>query len=66
MPEPTHLLSADLPTVSIIRPTETVGAAMRAVNSLMGDGLFIGQSKEWFQFLQDSAADADAARRRGH
>lgn len=66
MPEPTEFLSKDLPKVSIIRPTETVGAAMGAVNSLTEDGLFIGQSKKFFQFLQDLAADADAARRGRH
>ncbi|HET7440532.1 MAG TPA: twin-arginine translocation signal domain-containing protein [Terriglobales bacterium] len=63
MPEPTHLLSKSLPIVSIIRPTETKNAAMGAVNSFATDGLFIGQSKEFMEFLQDLAAEADAARR---
>jgi hypothetical protein len=63
MPEPTHLLTKNLPIVSIIRPTETKGAAMGAVTSLATDGLFIGQSKEFMEFLQDLASEADAARR---
>ena len=65
MPEPTHLLSKNLPIVSIIRPTETRGAAMAALTSFTTDGLFIGQSKEFLEFLQDLASEADAARREG-
>ena len=63
MPEPTVFLSKSFPTVSIIRPTETQGAAMGALKALTADGLFIGQSKEFFAFLTDLAEDADAARR---
>src|SRR5579864_7719216 len=63
MPEPTHLLTKNLPIVSIIRPTETKGAAMGAARSFATDGLFIGQSKEFMEFLQDLASEADAARR---
>jgi hypothetical protein len=62
MPEPTVFLSKNFPTVSIIRPTETEGAAMGALKALTADGLFIGQSKEFFAFLTDLAEDADAAR----
>jgi hypothetical protein len=65
MPEPTVFLSRQFPPCSIIRPTETKGAAMAAVNALTGDGLFIGQTSEFFELLQDLAADADAARREG-
>jgi hypothetical protein len=36
------------------------------VQGLTGDGLFIGQSKEFFQYLRDLAEDADEARRDGH
>jgi len=36
------------PIVSIIRPTETDGAAMAAARSFTADGLFIGQSAEFF------------------
>jgi hypothetical protein len=63
MPEPCKFLSSKFPVCSIIRPTETRGAAMGAVNGLMEDGLFIGQSHEFFEFLRDLAEDADEARR---
>jgi hypothetical protein len=67
MPEPTVFLSRQLPPCSIIRPTETKGAAMGAVNALTGDGLFIGQSPQFMQLLQDLASDADkATRNNGH
>jgi hypothetical protein len=49
--------------VSIIRPTETMGAAMGAVTALTDDGLFRGQSMQFFQLLHDLAVAADAARR---
>jgi TAT (twin-arginine translocation) pathway signal sequence len=65
MPEPTVFLSRQFPPCSIIRPTETKGGAMGAVQGLTGDGLFIGQSKEFFQLLHDLAEDADEARRGG-
>ena len=61
MPEPTSFLSRQLPPCSIIRPTETKGIAMATVQAFAGDGLFIGQSKQFMQVLQDLAADADAA-----
>jgi hypothetical protein len=65
MPEPTVFLSRQFPPVSIIRPTETKGAAMGAVNALTADGLFIGQSNQFMQLLQDVASDADKAQRNG-
>ncbi len=61
MPEPTVFLSRKFPPVSIIRPTETKGAAMGAIQSLITDGLFIGQSKEFIAFLTDLAVQADQA-----
>ena len=63
MPEPTRFLSRKFPPVSIVRPTKTEGAAMGAAKALTADGLFIGQSKAFFEMLHDLAADADAARR---
>src|SRR6267378_2898704 len=63
MPEPTVFLSRQFPPVSIIRPTATKGAATGALKGFTDDGLFIGQSPEFFQFLRDLAEDADAARR---
>jgi Ferritin-like domain len=65
MPEPCPFLSRKFPRCSIIRPTETKGAAMGALNALTADGLFIGQSKAFFDLLRDLAEDADEARRRG-
>jgi hypothetical protein len=63
MPEPTAFLSRKLPPVSIIRPTATKGAAMGAIRSFTDDGLFIGQSAEFLQYLHDLAEDADEAQR---
>ena len=63
MPEPCPFLSRKLPRCSIIRPTETRGAAMAVVKFLTGMGLFIGQSPQFFQLMHDLAADADRARR---
>jgi len=65
MPEPTVFLSRQFPPVSIIRPTATKGAAMGAVQALTADGLFIGQSAEFFQLLRDLAEDADEAQHGG-
>jgi len=63
MPEPTVFLSRDLPACSIVRPTNTRGVAMGALQFLTASGLFLGQSKEFFAFLRDLAEDADDARR---
>jgi hypothetical protein len=63
MPEPTIFLSRRFPVCSIIRPTETEGAAMGALAFLTADGLFRGQSPAFFRFMTRLAQDADAARR---
>jgi len=63
MPEPCPFLSRKFPVCSIIRPTETTGAAMGALKALTADGLFIGQSPAFFKFLQDLAEAADDAKR---
>jgi hypothetical protein len=64
MPEPCPFLSRKFPLCSIIRPTNTQGAALGALNSLLADGLFFGQNNnELFELLKDLAADADAAQR---
>jgi hypothetical protein len=65
MPEPTVFLSKSLPACSIIRPTNTTGAATGALNFLTAMGLFIGQSAAFFAFLRELAEAADAARREG-
>jgi Ferritin-like domain len=68
MPEPTIFLNRKFPPVSIIRPTQTRGAAMAALQSFITDGLFIGhvingKSDGFVELLMDLAADADQARR---
>ena len=63
MPEPTVFLSKKFPRCSIIRPTKTEGAAMGALKALTADGLFIGQSKAFFNFMEILAIEADLAQR---
>ena len=63
MPEPTIFLDRKFPPCSIIRPTETQGAAMGALRFLRADGLFRGQSAAFFTFMQGLAQSADAAQR---
>jgi hypothetical protein len=67
MPEPTHFLTNDnrkFPPVAIIRPTSTqLGGAVASFNSFATDGLFIGQSKEFFRVMNRLAEEADEARR---
>jgi hypothetical protein len=63
MPEPCPFLSRTFPVCSIIRPTETTGAAMGVVKFLSDSNLFLGQPPAFFQVLQDLAAAADAATR---
>jgi hypothetical protein len=65
MPEPTIFLDRRFPICSIIRPTETDGAAIAAVNALTADGLFIGQSQTFFTLLNQLAQAADHARHGG-
>src|SRR3954451_23376766 len=64
LPEPTRFLKRKFPQVSIIRPTETKGAAMGAAQALNQDGLFIGQPPAFFTVLTKLAKAADAARPR--
>jgi hypothetical protein len=63
MPEPCPFLSRKFAPCSIIRPTNTAGAAMGAVQALTNDGLFIGQSKGFFAAITKLAQAADAAQR---
>jgi len=62
MPEPCPFLDTSLPIVSIIRPTNTDGAAMGALTFLTNMGLFIGQSPAFFAYMTQLAQDADHAR----
>jgi hypothetical protein len=63
MPEPTIFLDRKFPVCSIIRPTQTEGAAMGALKALTANGLFRGQSAEFFTVMTDLAQAADAARK---
>jgi len=63
MPEPCPFLSRSLPPCSVIRPTETTGAAMGVLKFLTDMGLFIGQSTAFFDVMHGLAAAADAATR---
>jgi len=65
MPEPTIFLDRKFPVCSIVRPTETHGAAMGAVEFLTRTGLFVGQSAEFFTVLTQLAKAADAAHKEG-
>ena len=62
MPEPTIFLDRKFPVCSIIRPTETDGAAMGALGALTANGLFRSQSAEFFTVMTNLARAADAAR----
>jgi hypothetical protein len=62
MPEPTIFLDRKFPVCSIIRPTQTDGAAMGALKALTANGLFRGQSAGFFAVMTDLARAADAAR----
>ena len=61
MPEPCPFLDTSLPIVSIIRPTNTQGAAMGALQFLTDMGLFIGQSPAFFAYMTELAQAADHA-----
>jgi hypothetical protein len=63
MPEPTIFLSKKFPVCSIIRPTATANVAKGAIKALTDDGLFRGQTPNFFEFLSDLAEEADAAQR---
>jgi len=63
MPEPCPFISTSLPACSVIRPTNTTGAATGALKFLTAMGLFMGQSQEFFSYLTELASAADAAQR---
>jgi hypothetical protein len=63
MPEPCPFISTSLPACSVVRPTNTTGAATGALKFLTAMGLFIGQSQDFFSYLTELASAADAAQR---
>jgi hypothetical protein len=63
LPEPCEFIPG-MPDVSIVRPTLDKNAgALAAVMGLTADGLFTGQSPEFFRFVTRLAHAADAAQR---
>ena len=63
-PVPTEFISPNLPLCAVIRPTATEGVAAGAIRAFTDDGLFIGQTQEFFDTLGALAEAADAAQRR--
>ncbi|MBV8987227.1 MAG: twin-arginine translocation signal domain-containing protein [Solirubrobacterales bacterium] len=64
LPEPCDFLSRRLPQCSVVRPTsDALAGARAAVKGLTADGLFEGQSPEFFAFITRLADQADAAQR---
>jgi hypothetical protein len=63
-PVPCEFISADLPLCAVIRPSDDrFAGAQAAVASLTADGLFTGQSTQFFQTLKQLAEEADNAHR---
>jgi Ferritin-like domain len=64
MPEPCPFLQQGFPAVSIIRPTSIQqGGAVATIQGFTADGLFIGQSSEFFGVINELAEEADKAGR---
>jgi hypothetical protein len=62
-PVPCEFIDAKLPLCAVIRPTDPTGIAAGAVKAFTDDGLFIGQSSEFFDTLNTLAEAADKAQR---
>jgi len=62
-PVPCEFIDASLPRCAVIRPTAPEGIAAGAVKAFTDDGLFAGQSQEFFSALNALAEAADAAQR---
>jgi hypothetical protein len=61
LPEPCDFINKDLPRCSVIRPTSTrLGGAVATVKAFIEDGLFIGQSDEFFELSMKLAVAADS------
>ena len=61
-PVPCEFISPGLPHCSVIRPlTDKFGGAVATIASFTADGLFFGQSKEFFNVVNQIAAEADEA-----
>jgi hypothetical protein len=65
--EPCQFLNAELPPVSIIRPTLTQnGGAVATIQSFIADNLFLGQTDAFIQTLMGLAHSADAVEHQGN
>jgi hypothetical protein len=65
-PAPCEFISPNLPVCSVIRPTSTAQAGAAATVQFFSNmGLFNGQGQDFFNFLNELAAEADAAKRDG-
>lgn len=63
-PVPTQFIDANLPPCAVIRPSsDKFAGAVAAANGFIADGLFKGQSSEFFTLLNKLAVAADAATR---
>ena len=63
-PVPCEFISPDLPHCAVIRPSsDKFAGAKAAAAALTKDGLFVGQTPEFFQALNQLAEEADAATR---
>jgi len=63
-PVPCEFINANLPHVSVIRPTDDrFAGAVATIASFTADGLFVGQPKKFLQTLNQLAEAADAAHR---
>jgi hypothetical protein len=66
LPEPCEFIPG-LPDCSVVRPTlDSLAGARAAVAGLTKDGLFDGQSQDFFAFIMQLARAADAAVRGGN
>jgi hypothetical protein len=63
-PVPAEFISPRLPRCAAIRPlTDKFGGARATIEFFAGEGLFIGQSKEFLNTVRDLANEADSAHR---
>ena len=61
-PIPCEFISASLPPCAVIRPSDDqVAGAVAAIAGFTGSGLFDGQSSQFFDVVNELAAEADAA-----
>ncbi|MFZ0506344.1 MAG: twin-arginine translocation signal domain-containing protein [Chthoniobacterales bacterium] len=63
-PIPCEFIAADLPQCAVIRPSsDKFGGARATIASFTADGLFVGQSTQFFDVVNQLAEEADAATR---